>query len=302
MRSSDGYFDGVGGLRLYYRAWEQPRARAAIVVVHGLGDHSGRYESFANAMAAYGFSVFAFDLRGHGLSDGRRGHVQRFECLLQDVDRFRREVAGLIDYGCPVFILGHSMGGLIALRYLEAFDVPVAGGVIVAPWLATAMPAPAWKVKLAKTLNRVLPALPFNSGLDPDHISRDLTVVQAYRDDPLVHSRITPRLFSEATTAMLLARQRGDRIKVPLLFLLAGGDRIVSTAVGEAFARSLSPRVATVRVYTGFFHEVLNEPDRATVFNELRDWLAARVGPPRLPDRQLTAASPLLTQGRPSAQ
>ena len=106
MKSSDGFFEGVGGLRLYYRAWELPRARAAIAVVHGLGDHGGRYDAVAHRLAAYGFSTFALDLRGHGLSEGRRGHVKRFGAYLQDVDRFRRELHGLVDVGTPLFLLG----------------------------------------------------------------------------------------------------------------------------------------------------------------------------------------------------
>jgi alpha-beta hydrolase superfamily lysophospholipase len=278
MKSSDGFFEGVGGLRLYYRAWELPRARAAIAVVHGLGEHSGRYEAIADPLSAYGFSTFAMDLRGHGLSEGRRGHVTRFEVFLQDVDRFRRELHGLVDVGTPLFLLGQSMGGLISLRYLEEFDTPFRGGIIVSPWLATATPVPRWKVTMAGVLNRIMPSIPFNSGLEPALISRDPAVVHAYRDDPLVHSRITPRLFNESSIAMGLAFQRSDRIRVPLLFLLAGDDRIVSTAQSQALARSLPTRNVAVHVYADSYHEVLNEPNRAEPMHDLRDWVASRLG------------------------
>ncbi len=281
MKNSDGFFEGVGGLRLYYRAWELPRARAAIAIVHGLGDHSGRYDAVAHRLGAYGFSTFAMDLRGHGLSDGRRGHVKRFGAYLQDVDRFRRELHGLVDVGTPLFLFGHSMGGLITLRYLEEFDAPFRGGIIVSPWLATVLPVPRWKVTLSGALNRLLPALPFNSGLDAAHLSRDPAVVLAYRDDPLVHSRITPRLFSEASSAMGLALQRTDRIRVPLLFLLAGDDRIVSTQKSHAFARSLAAKSVSIHVYPDFFHEVLNEPARPEAVHDLRDWVASRTAPLR---------------------
>ena len=278
MKSSDGFFEGVGGLRLYYRAWELPRARAAIAVVHGLGEHSGRYEAIADRLSAYGFSTFAMDLRGHGLSEGRRGHVTRFEVFLQDVDRFRRELHGLVDVGTPLFLLGQSMGGLISLRYLEEFDTPFRGGIIVSPWLATETPVARWKVTLAGALNHVMPSMPFNSGIEPAFLSRDPAVVHAYRDDPLVHSRITPRLFNESSMAMGLAFQRSDRIRVPLLFLLAGDDRIVSTAQSQAFARSLSNRNVAVHIYADSYHEVLNEPNRAEPMHALRDWVASRLG------------------------
>jgi alpha-beta hydrolase superfamily lysophospholipase len=276
LRSSDGFFEGVGGLRLYYRAWELPRARAAIAIVHGLGEHGGRYESIAGRLSAYGFSTFALDLRGHGRSDGRRGHVKRFGAYLQDVDRFRRELHGLVDVGTPLFLLGHSMGGLIALRYLEEFDAQMRGGIIVSPWLASAWPVPRWKTALARMLNRVLPAFPFDTRLNPAALCRDPAIVHAYRDDALVHSRITPRLFDEASTAMGTALQRSDRIRVPLLFLLAGNDQIVSTHKSDAFARSLSARNVTIHVYSDFFHEVLHEPG-AEAMRDLRDWIADRL-------------------------
>src|SRR5687768_10683451 len=118
---SDGKFEGVGGLHLYYRAWESNQPRAALLVVHGLSDHSGRYEYFGHRMAGSGISVYSFDLRGHGLSEGRRGHADRFEVLLQDVDGFRREVDTITGGTLPLFLLGHSMGGLIALRYIEEY-------------------------------------------------------------------------------------------------------------------------------------------------------------------------------------
>src|SRR5688500_7248515 len=111
MHKAEGYFEGVGGIRLFYRSCELPRARAAIAIVHGHGDHSGRWESLATSLGTYGYSCYALDLRGHGLSEGRRGHVARFEFFLQDLDRFRREVEGLTDVGCPLFLLGHSFGG-----------------------------------------------------------------------------------------------------------------------------------------------------------------------------------------------
>jgi lysophospholipase len=280
MNTSDGYLEGVGGLRLYYRAWEEANARAAVMIVHGLGEHGGRYDDVAQHLATNGLSAYALDLRGHGLSEGRRGHVNRFDSYLQDLDRFRREVQGLTDNGVPLFLLGHSMGGLIALRYLEEFDAHLAGGIIVSPWLATTMATPRWKVTIANALNKILPTVPLSTGLNPKHISRDQAVVEAYEDDGSVHSRITPRLFAETSIAMGLALQRSDRIRVPVLFLIAGDDHIVDAQRSESFARSLSARNVTVRVYPAFYHEVPNEPERASPLHDLRDWISQRLQPP----------------------
>ena len=277
LRRSEGSFEGVGRLRLRYRTTEVQRARAAILVVHGLGEHGARYDDFATRVAGYGISTFAFDLRGHGISDGRRGHVSNFDILLQDVDRFRREVVGCIDPRTPLFLLGQSMGGLIVLRYLEEYDAPLAGAVLCAPWLGTAVEIPRWQVTAARALTHVLPAVPFRNRIDPERLSRDPDVVDAYREDPLVHDRITPRLFTEASEAMGVVLQRSERITVPLLFLLPGADRIVDTQRSLAFARSLSAAEVTIRQYPGHYHELLNEPDRIAIVRDLRDWLAARL-------------------------
>lgn len=277
MRRSDGSILGVGGLRLAYRSWEVPDASAAIVVVHGLGEHSGRYAAFGERMAAYGLSTFAMDLRGHGLSEGRRGHVPSFDTYLQELDRFRREVEGLADFEVPLFLLGQSMGGLIASRYLEEYNTRFQGGIMLSPWLGTAMQVPRWKITAANALSRVLPALPFSSGLDADALSRDPEVVAAYRADPLVHDRITPRLFAEVSGAMGLVFQRSDRIQEPLLLLMGGEDRLVKTERTLLFSRQITVSDLTVKVYPGFYHELLNEVDRAAIHRHIRDWIAARV-------------------------
>lgn len=277
MKRSDGSIPGVGGLRLAYRTWEAPKSRATIVVVHGLGEHSGRYTEFAARMAGYGMSTFAMDLRGHGLSDGRRGHVPSFDVFLQELDRFRREVEGLADFHVPMFLLGHSLGGLIALRYQEEYNTRFAGAIIISPWLATAMTVPRWKANAAQALSRLLPALPFNAGIQPENVSRDPDIVEAYRADPLVHDRVTPRFFTEVSAAMGLALQRSDRIQEPLIFMAAGDDRLVDTERSLRFARSLTAPDLTVKVYPGHYHELLNELDRASIHREIRDWIAARV-------------------------
>jgi len=277
VRYSGGEFEGVRDVRLAFHAWEVPRARAAVVVVHGLGEHGRRYADLAERFATNGFSTFAYDQRGHGMSEGRRGHVARFRHFVQDLERFRRTVEGLVDFGTPLFLLGHSMGGLVALRHLEEYDAAFHGSIIVSPWLATAVPIPRWKTLAANTIEHLLPAFPLRSGLDPDHLSRDPNVVQAYRDDPLVHDRITPRLFNDASRAMGLAMQRGEKLRTPLLFLLAGQDRIVSTLRSNAFARALPARDVTIRIREDDYHEILNEPGRAIAIQEIRDWIAARI-------------------------
>lgn len=277
LQQSHGYLEAVGGVRLHYRAWEGARPRAALVVLHGLAGHSGRYEELGRSMASYGISTYALDLRGHGLSDGRRGHVSRFEVLLQDADRFRREVQGLVDPSCPIFLLGHGMGGLIVLRYLEQYESHIHGAVLVAPWLAAMLPLARWKTHAAALLSRVLPALPLRASPRAADLSHDDEVVRAFTSDPLVHDHITPRLLTEASTAMGLLLRRADRLTAPLLFLLPGSDRVCDTARSAAVARSLPARDVTVRTYPGLYHDLLNEIERHAIRAEIREWIGAHL-------------------------
>lgn len=276
----DGQIEAVGGLSLYYHGWEADEPGAAILLVHGLAEHGGRYADFGRRMAGYGLSVYALDLRGHGLSDGRRGHAERFEVLLQDVDRFRREIEGITE-DVPLFILGHSMGGLITARYIEEYESRFRGAIITSPWLANGMDIPQWKIVAAGALNKLLPALPLAAGINEEFLSHDPVVVARYRDDPLVHGKITPRLFAEASMAMGLVMQRSERIRIPTLFILAGDDRIVDTKKSEAFARSLKISDVTIRILPDYYHEVLNDYDRNIALHAIRDWVLAR-----LPERQ----------------
>lgn len=273
LARNHGYVEGVGRIRLQYRSWEVSRARATLLFIHGLSDHSGRYEGFGDRMADFGFSTFMLDLRGHGYSEGRRGHVRRFGAYLQDLERFRREVQGLTAPGKPVFLIGHSMGGLIALRYIQEYDPPFRGVVLSAPWLGTMVQVPRWKITAAHVLDRALPALPLPAGIPAEYLSHDRSVVERYRHDPLVHGRVTPRLYVETAEAMRLALQQSDRVRLPLLFLLAGEDRLVDTRRARAFAGSLIHADVAVRLYPDLYHELFLENEREMVYQDLRDWL-----------------------------
>jgi alpha-beta hydrolase superfamily lysophospholipase len=266
-----GYLEGVGSLRLHYRAWEADAPRGVIILVHGMFEHSRRYQEFGEVMAAHGLSTYALDLRGHGASEGRRGHVRTFDLLLQDLDRFRREVEGIVPAELPMFLVGHSLGGLIALRYLQEYDSPLRGSVITAPWLGTAVPVPRWQILLGHVLNRVMPAFPFPFHIDAAILSRDPARVADYQEDPEIHSTITPRMFTEISSAIHLAVQRGDRIHVPVHFLLAGDDRLVDTARSLAFARSLPEEMVSVEVVPDSYHELIQETNRAAVLSVIRE-------------------------------
>lgn len=268
---------GVGGTRLHYRAWEVESPRAAVLVLHGLFEHSRRYTELAGVLGDAGVSTFALDLRGHGASRGRRGHVRRFEWFLDDVDRFLADVRTGLPDGLPCFLLAHSMGGLVGIRWLEERDPDLEGAVITSPWLALADPPSPWLEALARTLSRVLPIVPIPAGLDADDLSHDPERVADYRQDPAIYSSLTPRLLTEALDAGKEAFRRKDRLDVPLLFVLAGDDRIVATDRATALAGSLEGDV-TIDVRPGYYHEVLQETERGAVMTEIVEWMEARLG------------------------
>ncbi len=246
------------------------RRRATVLLLHGFGDHSGRYPEVAAWLADRGLAVYALDQRGHGRSPGKRGHISRFAQFLSDVAALRRLAAA--EDGGPQLLLGHSFGGFVVLRYLETGPEGLAGAIVSSPHLAAAMRAPVWKRGLARALGELLPALPVATGLDLAHLSTDPAVGQAVRSDPLFHRVMTPRAHREVTAAQAATLAEGERIRVPVLFLLAGDDRIASRPVAERFARGLAGDV-TVRVYDGFYHELFNEPHRARVFRDVETWL-----------------------------
>lgn len=265
--------DAADGVALLYRAWEVDDPRARVHIVHGLGEHGGRHAPLAGALVARGISCYAADLRGHGVSGGRRGHVGRFDEYIDDLARLERELPGDV----PAFLLGHSLGGLIALRAAETGQAGQLTGLILsAPALGLAGAAPWWRRPAVAVLSRVAPTTALPNGIDPDDLSHDSRAVAAYRADPLVHDRITPRLFDEMGRAMRAAAEDAARVEAPVLLIAPGDDRIVATpaalAVAEAFAGPV-----TVRSYPGLFHEPLNEPSGGEVLEEILAWIEARL-------------------------
>ncbi|MFQ5746277.1 MAG: alpha/beta hydrolase [Gemmatimonadota bacterium] len=275
VEGAHGYLDGVGGLRLFYRAWEITDARGKILLVHGLGEHSGRYRQVASVLNGAGFNVYGLDLRGHGRSQGRRGHVRRFEHLLQDVDRLRRRVCGAKPCGDPVFLLGHSLGGLVALRYMREFACrSLCGAVIVAPFVEIRMPVPGWKLALGRLADRFVPALTLDNGLRREKLFREEDEREAYRTDPLVHRRISARLWAEMRRAAEALRGP-DTGEAHLLFQVPGDDRIVNSRAALALASELGEG-SEVREYPEAYHDLYHDPLRESALRDAAAWIADR--------------------------
>ena len=269
------------GLTLRGQAWPLPAAHGQVVIVHGLGEHVGRYVHVAGELNAAGWSVIGFDQRGHGRSDGPRGRLAAGDDLLADlacvIDAVRPEVQG------PLVLLGHSLGGLVTARFVaeglepqpRAWQRDVDALVLSSPALDVGM-GPAQKALLA-VLGPLTPDLAVANGLDPAWLSRDPAVVAAYVSDPLVHDRIAPRLARFLVDGGAFVRARAAQWRVPTLLLFAGRDRCVVPSGSRAFAAAAPPDIVTAREFEPLLHEIFNEPEQAEVFAALRSWLASRL-------------------------
>ncbi len=273
---STGFFRSTSDHRLFFRLWRSPSESAILILVHGIGEHSGRYERLASELRANDISVFAHDLLGHGRSIGQRGHISRFDDFTSDLRDFRAHVQQLVGEELPVFLMGHSLGGLISLRFLQQYpEIPWRGAVLSAPALGLRMQVPRWKRAAARVLSRAVPWLALDNGIDATDLSHDEEVIEAYLRDPLVHRRISARLFAEMQAASSTARERMPDIAVPnLLLLLPLDDRICDTdASRAAVARIAKASKVTVYEYEGAFHEVFNETCGQRVVRDLQAWL-----------------------------
>lgn len=270
------------GLTLHLRRWPAASAapRGSVVLVHGLGEHAGRYVHVAEHLAARGFHVVGHDHRGHGRSGGPKGGLAAADDLLRDL-------AGVIDdtrarQPGTLLLLGHSLGGLIAARFVAeglqpspaAWRRPVDRLVLSSPALDPGMNA-VQKLMLA-VAGPLLPTLSAGNGLKPSWISRDPGVVQAYKNDPLVHDRITPRLARFIVDGGRFVLERAPRWTVPTLLMWAGSDRCVAPRGSAAFAAAAPAAVVTSREFQPLYHEIFNEPEQSEVFTVLDAWLDGR--------------------------
>ena len=264
---------------LFYRNHRAATETARIIIVHGLGEHSGRYLALANHLAALGFSLWIPDLRGHGKSGGDRGHVDSFDDYTRDVREILDQALRDKPAATPIFLLGHSMGGLVAILGALDYQDRLDGLVLSSPALGVAVPLPAVKKIAATGLARLFPRLGIKNELNPQDVSRDPEIVKEYIADPLVHDRVSTRWFVQFFKAIDRAFDRAADIQLPILIQAAGEDRLVNTNAVAAFFEKLTAPDRRLKIYHDLYHEIYNEiePDRQKVIAALTAWLTERV-------------------------
>lgn len=267
----------VGGTKLICKTWQPTDPpKAVLFIVHGLGEHMGRYEEMAHVFTEKKLAVFGFDHRGHGLSEGKKGHVESMEQLVEDVEYALMQCRSLF-LDLPVFLFGHSMGGQIVASYLDTVkSKEITGAIISSAWFRIANPPPTWQIKLIKRLKSIFPSLTQSNRLDPKNISSVPSEVEAYQKDPLVHDKISLALFNVLFQNGLRLIHQAQEVKIPVLVCHGNRDQITATLGSEQYANDLGEK-AEFKIWTNAFHEPHHDKDKEKVMQFYADWVLKKI-------------------------
>jgi alpha-beta hydrolase superfamily lysophospholipase len=276
LQHGEGTLTGPRGSRIYYQYWlPDGDPKAVLLVVHGLGEHSGRYGNVVNHFVPRGYGVYALDHYGHGKSEGQREYVERFGDYTQPLKIFFDKVQGW-QPGKRIFLVGHSLGGLISADYLLEHQAGLSGAVLSGPAVKAPSLSPVLLV-IGRLMSALLPTMGVLA-LDSSAISRDPQVVRAYLNDPLVFTgKTTARLGAETIDAMRRVQAGASTLALPLLILQGSADRLVDPSGAELLYRAAGSADKTLKVYPGLYHEIYNEPEREQVLHDVETWLEAHL-------------------------
>jgi len=277
MKHETGKFQGARGAEIFWQSWlPEGEPKAVLLVVHGLGEHSGRYMNLVNHVLPLGYAVYGLDHFGHGNSEGTRVFVERFADFTDTLKMYFDQIHAA-QPGKPIFLVGHSLGGLIGCAYLLDHQHELAGSIISAPGIKVSDSISQATILASKLFSRLAPKMGI-AALDSAAICSDPAVVQAYLDDPLVYNgKVTARLAAESLGAMQRVTHEVGTIHLPLLVVQGTADRLVDPGGATMLYEQSASADKTLKTYDGFYHEVMNEPGRDQVFADIEAWLEARV-------------------------
>lgn len=272
MNWSEGY-TSIDGHNVYFQKWEPEAAPLArVLLVHGVGEHSSRYAHVGEFFTSSEIALTGFDLLGHGKTDGQRGHADSYEDFCRQIDHFLPDMFSA-QPAAPVFLYGHSMGGLITLYYtLLKKPKKIKGVISTSPGLEPGYPIPSWKTTLGNLLYSIAPRFSMDNGLPVDGISHDKAVVAAYKADKLNHSLISARMGMDLIRNGKMVSARAADFPLPLLLMVGGDDQLVSPRAVKEFGEK-SGHKTTLKVWDGGFHELHNEPYKSEVLQTMVDWI-----------------------------
>ena len=263
------------GSRRYAAEWKPVGEQAPLAViglVHGMGEHLGRYGHVADMFASHGYAVFAFDQIGHGQSEGKRGDAPAYDALLDGVGAMLAE-AGQQYPGTPIYLFGHSMGGNVTLNYILRRTPDIAGAIVTGPWLKLAFSPPPMQVVLARVVNWIMPSYANKRPMTGEHLTSDPDMIRRYQEDPLGHGSITARFFLSVQEAGRWALEHAGKWRLPLLLMHGGTDQVTSIEASREFAEAAGSGGCQFQEWPGYKHELHNELGREEVFLAMRSWL-----------------------------
>jgi acylglycerol lipase len=280
MKSFESTWKGTDGTGFFMQGWEPEngKPRAVIALIHGLGEHTGRYAHIGNALTGSGYALIGFDLRGHGKSEGARGHFPSLHVIMEDIRQLFQQITRLHPE-TPQFLYGHSLGALLALAYALQHSSALKGVIATGAGLRSPLEEQKAKIALVKSLGSLLPGLIIPSGLDPNTISRDPDVVKKYVADPLVHDRASLGFGKASLAAIELCFSGAKEFHHPLLIMHGTKDVLCYPSGSEEFARLAREGGADVnlKLWDGLHHEIHNEPEQTEVFRTMINWLDAHL-------------------------
>jgi alpha-beta hydrolase superfamily lysophospholipase len=277
MKHIDGNFKGIRNLNIYYQGWlPDVNIKAVLLVVHGLGEHSGRYMNVVNHFVPLDYAVYGFDHVGHGKSDGEREMVGDFDDFTDTLSIFYKMVSQW-QKDAPIFILGHSMGGLISSYYLIDHQADFKGAIISGPVVKVGEDISQGTIIMGKILSKIAPKMGILA-LDANAISKDPAVVTAYENDPLVfHGKTPARLAAEMLSAMQRVNSEASKITLPIILVHGSEDALADPAGSQMLYDETNSKDKTLKIYDGLYHEVFNEPERDQVLKDVANWLESHL-------------------------
>ena len=275
MKSFESKFEGNNSVNFYIRGWDPTsnRPKALLTLVHGLGEHTGRYLHVGKSMTDAGYALVGFDLRGHGKSGGARGHFPSLNAVMRDIRQFSKFLVQRYP-DIPHFLYGHSLGGLLSLAYALQYPTGLNGVIVTGAALRSSLQEQKNKIAMVNLLGSFLPNITVPSGLDATMISRDADVVKKYINDPLVHDKASLGFGKAALKAIDQCFSHAKEFTPPLLIMHGTDDKLNYPSGSEDFAQLAEPdHDVTLKLWDGLYHEIHNEPEKAAVFKLMIEWI-----------------------------
>lgn len=273
----EGHFKGYDQTDLFYQTWTPDKVRGLFVLTHGLAEHSDCYHPLASRLADDGWKVFAWDMRGHGRSEGKRGFVRHISNYVDDLDCFYKLIAKERD-GLNLVMFGHSMGGLVTMRYMETMRIEATALALSSPALGLTIQVPKLKEQLARIAIKWMPSLTLHNEIKYEDLSRPEEMQKFYRTDTLRHDKVSPGLFLSMLESFPLARAEASTLQLPVLMQLAGDDRLVSSQASREVFEFLPNKKNQLIVYSESLHEIFNCVDRETAIADLKKFISPYLG------------------------